>query len=304
MSDIALTASQRSSLLSLQGTQSLSERTQGRLGSGRAVNSVVDDAVKFFQAKALTDRATDFDLKKTGIEQGISTLNTALQAIEGVDNLVKQMKGVVEAAKSQSTDERKAATTQFDEIGKQIYQLLEDASYQGVNLLNSTGSELEVSFGIRTDSLLTVNGVALNTSAANASASAGGLFTVAAFSSGGLSLDMSAFGLSGSGSFTSFGANNSNTSFATTMTTVLDGGVSRLRSQAATLGGNIAILSTRLDFTNTYVNELEAGSDKLTLADLNEEGANLIALQTRQQLGIQSLSIAGQQQQAVLSLIQ
>lgn len=301
MSDISLTASQRSSLLSLQGTQALSERTQGRLGSGRAVNSVIDDAVKFFQSKGLSDRAADFDLKKDGIEQGISTLNVALQGIEAVDNLVKQLKGVVEAAKSQSTDERKASTTQFEEIGKQIFSLIEDASYAGINLLNSTSAELEVSFGVRTASILEVKGVELNASAVVAGN--GALFTIAAFSGGGNNLGLTAFGLSSS-TFTSFGANNSATTAATTIIGVLDTGVSRLRSQAATLGGNVAILSTRLDFTNTYVNELEAGSDKLTLADLNEEGANLIALQTRQQLGIQSLSIAGQQQQAVLSLIQ
>ena len=65
-----------------------------------------------------------------------------------------------------------------------------------------------------------------------------------------------------------------------------------------------AILETRLNFTSSYVNTLETGSDKLTLADLNEEGANLVALQTRQQLGIQSLAIAGQQQQAILGLLQ
>ncbi len=161
-SDNALTASQRSSLLSLQGTQSLSERTQSRLSSGRSVNSVVDDAVKFFQSKSLSDRASDFDLKKDGIEQGISTLNTALQAIESLDSLVKQMKGIVEAAKSSSTSERQAATTQFSEIGKQIYQLIEDASYGGVNLVNSTSSELEVSFGVRTASILEVAGVDFN----------------------------------------------------------------------------------------------------------------------------------------------
>ncbi len=304
MGDIALTASQRSSLLSLQGTQSLSERTQARLSSGKSINSVVDDAVKFFKAKGLSDRASDFSLKKDDIAQGISSLNTALQAIESLDSLVKQMKGVVEAAKSQSTDERKAATTQFEEIGKQIFQLIEDASYNGVNLLNSTSSELKVSFGIRTNSFLDIDGVGLNSTTATAVAATASLFTVATFSAGGLNLNLSVFNLSGSGSFTSFGTNNSNTSYATTTIQILDGGISRLRSQASTLGGNVAILQTRLDFTSVYTNELEAGADKLTLADLNEEGANLVALQTRQQLGIQSLSIAGQQQQAVLQLIQ
>lgn len=298
MSDIALTAAQRGSLLSLQNTQSLSERTQTRLSTGRKVNSVVDDAVNYFKAKGLTDRASDFSLKKDGIGQGISALNSALNAIEGIDSLLKQMKGIAEAAKSNTQTERKSATTQFKEIGNQISQLVEDASYQGLNLLNATTSTLDVSFGIRTASKLQVQGLDLN----NTVGAADGLkmFTVGAFSASG-DLVFSNFG--SSNGFTALGANNSNTTAADAVITKIDNAVSTLRGQAASLGANVAILQTRLDFTNSYVNELTVGSDKLTLADLNEEGANLVALQTRQQLGIQSLAISGQQQQAVLSLI-
>lgn len=302
MSDIALTAAQRGSLLSLQNTQTLSERTQTRLSTGRKVNSVVDDAVNFFKAKGLNDRAADFNLKKDGIGQGISTLNSALGAIEGIDSLLKQMKGIAEAAKSQTDSERVSATTQFIEIGDQISQLIEDASYQGLNLLNSTNSTLDVSFGIRTASKLQVQGLDLNSSNAGGL----GMFSVAAYSSGG-DFAISNFGLQTAagttGGFSALGTNNSNTSLADTAISILDGAVSTLRGQAATLGSNVAILQTRLDFTTAYTNELTVGSDKLTLADLNEEGANLVALQTRQQLGIQSLAISGQQQQAVLSLI-
>ena len=68
------------------------------------------------------------------------------------------------------------------------------------------------------------------------------------------------------------------------------------------LGANVAVLNTRLDFTTDYVNTMTAGAGKLTLADLNEEGANLLALQTRQQLGIQSLAFAGQSEQSILGL--
>ncbi len=298
---IALTAGQRSALLTLQNVQDLSERTQTRLSTGRKINSVVDDAVNFFKAKSLTDRAEDFNLKKDGIDQGISSITAALDAIEAIDTLVKQMKGIVEAARSQSTSERATATTQFDELGKQIYQLIEDASYQGLNLLNNTSSKLEVSFSTRTASELEVAGFALNATAVAAGTLASRVFSVVAFSgSGGFAF--SNFGATAS--FTSFGANNSLVSRSATVVTILDNAVSRLRSQAAKLGTNVAILETRLDFTKSYVNTLEGGSDKLTLADLNEEGANLIALQTRQQLGIQSLSIAGQQQQAILALIQ
>ncbi len=298
---IALTAGQRSALLTLQNVQDLSERTQTRLSTGRKINSVVDDAVNFFKAKSLTDRAEDFNLKKDGIDQGISSITAALDAIEAIDTLVKQMKGIVEAARSQSTSERATATTQFDELGKQIYQLIEDASYQGLNLLNNTSSKLEVSFSTRTASELEVAGFALNATAVAAGTLATRVFSVVAFSGSG-AFAFSNFGATAS--FTSFGANNSLVSRSATVVTILDNAVSRLRSQAAKLGTNVAILETRLDFTKSYVNTVAGGADKLTLADLNEEGANLIALQTRQQLGIQSLSIAGQQQQAILALIQ
>ena len=82
----------------------------------------------------------------------------------------------------------------------------------------------------------------------------------------------------------------------------LDSALSSLRTSAQTLGTNIALLNTRLDFTKKYVNTLEGGSSKLTLADINEESANLLALQTRQQLGIQALAFAGQAEQSVLGL--
>ena len=78
--------------------------------------------------------------------------------------------------------------------------------------------------------------------------------------------------------------------------------LSNLRTKAQTIGSNVALLQTRLEFTENYVNTLETGAGKLTLADLNEEGANLLALQTRQQLGIQALAFAGQAEQGILLL--
>ncbi len=303
MGDITLTAAQRTSLLSLQRTQDLSERTQTRLTTGKSVNSVVDDAVNFFRSKALNDRAADFNLRKDGIDQGISALNAALQSVDSVDSLLKQAKGVVEASRSASTSERQTANRTFEELGKQIFQLVSDASYQGLNLLNNTNSKLEISFGVRTASELEVKGKDLLATSADVGLSAGALFTIAVFSAQGGNINISNFGLSG-GTFTTLGANNSKVSFATTAINRIDEAITRLRATAAELGTNVSILNTRLDFTNNYVNELTIGSDKLTLADLNEEGANLVSLQTRQQLGIQALAISGQQQQAILALLQ
>ena len=299
--DIALTQAQRSALLTLQRVENLSGRTQTRLSTGKKINSVTDDAVNFFRAKALADRADDFGLKKDGIDQGISSITAALDALDAIDAMIKQMKGIAEAARSQSQTERAASTVQFEELGKQIFQLIEDASYQGLNLLNNTNSELSVSFSTRTDSKLEVQGLDLNATAVAAGTVDTRIFSVVSFSGAG-GFIFSNFGASNG--FSVFALNNSLVSLASTVIRRLDLATSRVRSHAAKLGTNVAILETRLNFTKTYVNTLEAGSDKLTLADLNEEGANLVALQTRQQLGIQSLAIAGQQQQAILSLLQ
>ena len=67
MSDVTLSAAVRSSLLSLQNTTDLIDRTQNRLSTGLKVASAVDDPVAFFQAKSLNDRAFDFNEKKDGI---------------------------------------------------------------------------------------------------------------------------------------------------------------------------------------------------------------------------------------------
>ena len=82
MSDVTLSAAVRSSLLSLQSTTDLIDRTNGRLSSGLRVASAVDDPVSFFSAKSLTDRAFDFNDRKDGIDQGISTVTAALDGLK------------------------------------------------------------------------------------------------------------------------------------------------------------------------------------------------------------------------------
>jgi len=82
----------------------------------------------------------------------------------------------------------------------------------------------------------------------------------------------------------------------------LDSALSTLRSTAQNLGSNAAVLSLRLDFTKNLINSLSEGSSKLVNADLNEESANLLTLQTRQQLGTIGLSIAQQSEQSILRL--
>lgn len=283
--NVTLSASVRSNLLTLQNTGSLVDRTNNRLSTGKKVSSAVDDAVAYFQAKGLSDRAGDLTSRKDGIDQGISSLKSAITGLENVEKILTQMKGLALSAKSATKAERKDLNTQFNTLSKQLNQLANDTSYQGLNLVNSSTAKLKVEFSDKTAAFLEVKGVNVQVSVLS------GLAAAAA------SLQASA--LAG----TVWSAMNTSTiSNLDTVIKKLDSAVTTVRSNTKTLGTNVALLQTRLDFTKSYVNNLTEGSGKLTLADLNEEGANLVSLQTRQQLGIQALSFAGQQEQGVLSL--
>jgi flagellin-like hook-associated protein FlgL len=269
MGDITLSAAVRSNLLALNETSKLINRTQDRLSTGLRVNSPVDDAKAFFEAKALTDRASTINEKKDGIDQAVSSVSVALEAVNAIDSIVEQLKGVVNSAASAGTAaEFTELNAQYDALTLQIDNFAADASYQGVNLVNATTSTLTVSFSNTTTSSLTVTGV-----------------------------DLTKTGLAvTTGALLSVAANR------TCAINQLDAAIATLNSKSKSLGSNVALLQTRLDFSSAYANELQAGGDKLVLADITEEGANLVALQTRQQLGISSLSFAGSSEQSVLSL--
>lgn len=493
---VTLSAAVRSSLLSLQSTTNLIDRTQGRLSSGLKVAGPVDDPVAFFQAKALNDRASDFTERKDSIDQGVSTVSAALDGVNSVETLVRQLKGVANSMKSASTAQFADLITQFNDLRTQVNNLAADASYQGTNLINGTGSTLTVEFSDLTAAVLNVdsvdvtvgtNGLGVGAAAAytagavyvsyeagtasynvvaasgtnaiaggftqtgtlaltweggnqsytagatisvtygtqsltvnvneaatlnagdvisvnvdsaaatsgysvvgnsyldagvvysastagnfyasssitltwagadatvdsgttytvnygtgalsiqfssagagtaGASLTAGEVFTVEVLSAGsttgagayalaastaivrdatGLTATTASVGLTSTGTVN---ANEVTTRYVSSGDTTainraisqLDTALATLRSQASTLGSNVATLQTRLTFTENYVNTLGEGSSKLTLADLNQEGANLLALQTRQQLGIQALAFAGQAEQSILGL--
>jgi len=303
---VALSATVRQNLLTLNQTSALTNRTTGRLSTGLKVASVIDDAVSYFQSKSLNDRASDFSARKSAIDQGISSLTAALNATDAVDALLKQLKGIAQAAQSQSTAQQVSSSQQFYEIGRQISKLVNDASYQGLNLLNSSRNQLNVTFSEKSNSNFIQSGFHLNGTASGVSAN---LFTAStAFGTkatvfnaqnifGGNNTTGTLKGFSAFATATSSGAS----AFLATVN-VIDAAISHLRGVSSTIGSNVALLQTRLAFTTDYVNTLSGGAGKLTLADLNEEGANLVSLQTRQQLGIQALSFAGQQQQGVLRL--
>ncbi|NKD55807.1 flagellin [Haematospirillum sp. H4485] len=305
MTDIALSAASRSNLLSLQTTQSFVNRTQGRLSTGKAVSSVIDDALKFFSAKSLTDRAGDLSARKDSIDQGINALKVVVETTTRLEQLVNQMRGIVNSARSATKDQRTEFTSQLGSLAFQIQKLVDDASYQGQNLLNSSASKLTVYFSEKSDSKLDVNGINFNASkfflnsagvALSVKVSKANTSALVVLSRLGFKSALQKYDLSVAAKLASFNQ------IADLVVTRLEKTISNVRAKSAAFGSSVAILQVRLDFTKNYTNILTEGSDKLTLADLNEEGANLLALQTRQQLGIQALSFAGQSEQAVLGL--
>lgn len=294
---LTLSAASRSNLLSLQRTASMVATTQTRLSTGLAVNSAMDDAVKYFQAKSLNTRAKDLSERKDAIDQGVSTLEAALKATDAMESLVQRMKGLIDAARSQTTAQRTETKNQLFELYEQVENLVQDASYNGLNLLNDSSAKLTVRFSDKADSKIEVDGVDFQDGGYFVDDAAAVLFAAAP-------ADADEF-LTGIGFTEDLEAYTDQAVFTTDANTAilnLEATINNVRAKTATMATNADILKVRLDFTEDYVSVLSAGADKLTLADLNEEGANLLALQTRQQIGIQALSFAGQSEQSVLSL--
>ena len=175
-SDISLTFSQRNSLLTLQEIDTFFTRTQRRLSTGRDINDVTDDPIRFFQANNLVRRSGLFDERRREIDQAISTAQASLEGIESLDELFDQLVGVVRGARSQTQVERAQATLNFEEILSQIDLLIDDIEYQGLNLLNNANTRLDVRFSDESISELTLQG--LNVRASAGATAVPGIFNV------------------------------------------------------------------------------------------------------------------------------
>lgn len=164
-----------------------------------------------------------------------------------------------------STEVLDGLASDYNNLRDQIDRLVVDAQFRGINLLN--GDSLTTFFNEDSTSRLITEG--------------------AIFTADGLGITEASFRSSTEIEFT-----------ATQARTALE----EVRSFGSSLANNLSIIQTRRDFTEQTINTLRAGAEDLTVADQNEEGANLLALQTRQQLGVTSLSLAAQSQQSVLRL--
>ena len=279
MSNVTLTAALRNNLLSLQNVQRNLDITQNRLATGKKVNSALDNAGSFFASQSVNFRANDLSGRLDGIGQAIQTLKAADNGISAQTSTLEQMRAIAQEALDQANAagggtfapaDQASLEANYDELRQQFSSIANDAGYRGTNLL--FGGSITVVFNEDGSDTLAITGVQYDV--ANAATS---------------DLTISAADFQTAGTIQ-------------TQIAQLDTAISDLRAQARTFGTNLTTLQTREDFTRNLINTLKEGSDKLTLADQNEEGAKLLSLQTAQSLGVTSLSLASQAQQSILRL--
>jgi flagellin len=282
MSGIVLSAGVRANLLNLQQTSTLITQTQNRLATGKRVNSALDNPLNYFTAQSLDNRAGDLSKLLDSMSTAINTIQAANNGISSITKLVSSAQALVSQAQQTSdTNVRASLSTQYDALLSQIGTLAKDSGFNGINLLG--GNSLTVVLNEKSgsnQSSVTVTGVDYS----NAQLSAG------------LNVAQSVNWSSSNTTAATAGLKAAAADLTTALTT--------LRSESQALSTNLSTVQVRQDFTKATINTLQTGSSDLTLADSNQEGANLLALQTRQQLSTTALSLASQADQNVLRLFQ
>jgi len=204
----------------------------------------------------------------------IENQSTSALDVGGVST-AGQLTGAANSVEIGGNDVRKNLAKQFNDLRDQLDKFADDASFNGINLLR--GDKLKLTFNETGTSTIEIQAKDESGAATSVNNTALGIDTVtdADFDSdAGIDAKLD----------------------------VLKGSLDSLRSQSSTFGSNLSVVENRQDFTKNMINTLETGAANLTLADTNEEAANLLALQTRQQLSSSALSMASQADQAVLRL--
>ncbi len=259
-------------LQNLNRTSSDLMETQNRISTGLKVATAKDNGSAF--AIAQTQRATvsSLDAVKDSLSRGVSVVDVAMSAGSAVSDMLTQLKEKALAASDTSLDttSRTALKNDFDSIRDQITKTLDNASFNGINLIGSGAKDI--------------------TALANADGSSE--ITVAAQT---MSLGGSVITLSAANSFSS-------ATSAGNLLTTIDTSISNVSASLAKLGTSSKSLDNHMNFVGKLQDSITQGIGNLVDADMAKESAKLQALQTKQQLGVQALSIANQSTSTVMSL--
>ena len=260
---------------------------QASLGAGSTVRDLVNTINSSGLATASVDsngalsiKGAGSDTLKVGIGSGTSAAAAKTDAASGTLNTklgLVATDATTGIAASGNSSVRANLVQQFNDVRSQIDQLAKDSGFNGTNLLS--GDKLKVTFNEKTgaaQSKLDVQGSTV--SSAN-------------------------LGLAEAANGSSSGKTNfQNDSELATAADTLTSALSSLSTLSSSLGASLTVVQARQDFSKSLIDVLKTGADNLVNADTNEEGANLLALQTRQSLSQTALSLSSQADQAVLKL--
>lgn len=259
-------------LQNLNRTNNDLQTTQARINTGKKINNAKDNGAVW--AIAQNQRATSQSLNavRESLQRGQSTVDVAISAGETVSDLLLQMKEKALAAADASLDanSRTALNEDFKALRDQLSKAVSNAEFNGINMVKSGGTTI----------------------AALANADATSKITVAAQS---LALGGSNVTVAATGSIGTI-------STATAMIATVNTSITNVSTALSRLGTGSKSLGSHLDFVNKLQDSIDAGVGNLVDADLAKESAKLQALQTKQQLGVQALSIANQSSSILLGL--
>lgn len=259
-------------LQNLNATNMELSQTQGRINTGKKVASAKDNGAVW--AIAQSQRATSRSLNavKDSLNRGQSTIDVAIAAGESVSDLLLQMKEKALAASDSSLDttSRSALNEDFKALRDQIAKAVANADFNGANLVKTGATAIAA--------LANADGSSKITVAAEVMALGGSIVTVAAAGT--------------------IGTVTTATAMIATVTT----SITNTGAALARLGTKAKTYETYTAFVGKLQDSLDAGVGNLVDADLAKESAKLQALQTKQQLGVQALSIANTSSQSLLSL--
>ena len=260
-------------LQNLQITNSELNTTQNRINTGKKINSAKDNGAIWAIAQNQRAEMGALNAVKDSLQRGQSTVDVAMAAGESISELLLQMKEKALAATDETltSASRAALAEDFDSIRDQVTSVIENAQFNGANLL---------------DGSLT------------------GGYKALASADGSSTIDVAGEDMSLSGSIVTLGAADSigNTTDAAASLTAVDTSIANVSASLARMGTSSKALGTHLSFVGKLQDSLEAGIGNLVDADLAKESARLTALQTKQQLGVQALSIANSSTSILLGL--
>lgn len=259
-------------LQNLNATNRSLQETQTRINTGMKVASAKDNGAIFAIAQRMTSDVQAYAAVNRSIDTVASVVDTAVAAGESVMDLMNQMKEKALAASDASIDANSRASynTDFVALRNQISRIVSNTSFNGVNLVNGSTTSMRALANAAGTNLLTV--------AAENMSLGGAVVTIAATATIGTR------------------------TLASAMITTINTSIQNLGQSLARLGTGAKSLEMHKAFVTKLSDSLEAGVGNLVDADLAKESARLQALQVKQQLGVQALSIANQATGTLLSL--